>query len=167
MTGQLSILTFRVRNLTVNHFENEQSARMVFQDLAQTHHDIVEYDCHILNSMKKARKADLSFPVVRLAKGVNGVFGLLLLDELLISTILVGLTIYTTIVVHEERHIYFYTRLCPNHFVTARLYSCVHFQNVEQVDDILSSLSYGLSVLLLIYSSCVAGEYLATEVRYD
>nr|AXM05179.1 odorant receptor [Campoletis chlorideae] len=112
MSGQLSVLSFRVKNLTVNDFENEQTAKIVFQELAQTHQNIVE-----------------------LAKGVNGVFGPLLLDELLISTVLVGLTIYTTIMNAD----------------------------IANVGDILSPLSYGMSVILLIYSSCVAGEYLVTE----
>ncbi|XP_043282686.1 odorant receptor 67a-like [Venturia canescens] len=112
MSGQMSVLSFRIRNLSIDDLQNELAIKLIFQDLAQTHRDILE-----------------------LSKNVNSVFGLLLLNELLIFTILVGLTIYTTI---------------ENYDITG-------------AEDVFSSFSYGMSVLMLVYISCSAGQYLFNE----
>ncbi|XP_043286956.1 odorant receptor 13a-like [Venturia canescens] len=112
ISGQLSVLSFRVRMLTLKDFENEQTTRMVFQDLAQTHHDIIE-----------------------LAMSVNGVFGITLLEELFFSTVLIGLSIYATLLTFD----------------------------VTNADGLFQWLTFGVSMLLLIYNCCSAGEYLVTE----
>nr|AXM05180.1 odorant receptor [Campoletis chlorideae] len=112
ISGRLSVLSYRIKNLRVQDFEHEQVMKMVFHELVHTHLEIVE-----------------------LAKNVNKVFGPLLLNELFITTVIIGLTIYSSLV------------------------------SIDVLDavEIFSALSYGICVLLLIYSSCAAGEHVVIE----
>ncbi|XP_043286965.1 odorant receptor 13a-like [Venturia canescens] len=112
ISGQLSVLSLRVRNFTGKDFENEQTAKMIFQDILRTHLDII-----------------------KLAKTVNGVFGAALLQELMVTTVLIGLSIHATLTGID----------------------------VTNNNEIFKWLSFVMTMLMMIYSCCFAGQHLVTE----
>nr|AXM05170.1 odorant receptor [Campoletis chlorideae] len=110
--GKMAVLTFRIKNLDLDRHEDPGSFRIIFRDIVTRHRDILQ-----------------------LSKDIEGVFQLLLLEELLISTVIVGLTSYIVILT-------------------------IH---AEDKGIFIACLTYALSVLWLLYGYCVAGEYLLTE----
>nr|AXM05231.1 odorant receptor [Campoletis chlorideae] len=113
--GKLSVLVVRIKRLDLATIEKDEAFRAaVFRDILEKHLDILE-----------------------MAQDINGVFGLVLLEELFSCTLLIGLTSYNVI------------------------------QNVdlEETGLFFTYLSYGCTMLVLIYGYCVAGEYLITERR--
>ncbi|XP_043276952.1 odorant receptor 49a-like [Venturia canescens] len=110
--GKLSVLVIRIKKLDLSKIESDEFSRRVFRDIVERHLEILE-----------------------MAQAINQVFGLLLLEELLICTLLIGLTSYNVL------------------------------QNVDfqETGEFLTYFFYGCLMLLLIYGYCVAGEYLITE----
>ncbi|XP_043276951.1 odorant receptor 13a-like isoform X2 [Venturia canescens] len=110
--GKMSVLVFRIKKLDLSKVETDEFSRRVFRDIVERHLEILG-----------------------MAQGINQVFGLVLLEELFICTLLIGLTSYNVL------------------------------QNVdfEETGLFFTYLFYGYTMLLLIYGYCVAGEYLITE----
>nr|AXM05206.1 odorant receptor [Campoletis chlorideae] len=110
--GQMSVLAHRIKNIELGPREEDRSSKLVFQDIVKRHRSILG-----------------------LVADINKVFNLLLLEELVVCTLLIGLAAYNVIL------------------------------NLDNADKtvILASMLESATILLLIYGYCVAGEYLITE----
>ncbi|XP_043277726.1 uncharacterized protein [Venturia canescens] len=112
--GKLSVLVFRIKQLDLSSVETDEHTRKVFRDIVQSHLDILD-----------------------MAENINRVFGFLLLEELLVCTVLIGLSSY----------------------------SVLRNTDLEEIGAFFTFLSYVLTILAFIYGYCIAGEYLITESK--
>ncbi|XP_043277725.1 odorant receptor 45b-like [Venturia canescens] len=110
--GKLAVLTYRIKNLDLEKHEDPGTFRNIFCDIVTRHREILQ-----------------------LANDIEGVFNLVLLEELVVSTVIVGLTSYMVIA------------------------------NIDAEDKgvFVACLTYAMTILWLVYGYCVAGQYLLIE----
>nr|AXM05184.1 odorant receptor [Campoletis chlorideae] len=112
VSGQMAVLTFRINNLQLISTESNEASRNIFSDIVSRHRNIL-----------------------RMIQDINGVFSLLLLEELIIMTVLLALSSYSVLV------------------------------NFDLADpgELLAFILYASGLLWMIYGYCLAGEYLVNE----
>nr|UEN71261.1 olfactory receptor 78 [Gregopimpla kuwanae] len=110
--GKLAVLAFRIRNLKVDPEANSRHTKRVFHDIVDNHLEIIW-----------------------MAKAIDDTFCMLLLEELVTTTVILCLAAYNVLVNSD----------------------------MADMTEFLSFLLYGSTMLLIVYGYCVAGEYLITE----
>nr|AXM05205.1 odorant receptor [Campoletis chlorideae] len=110
--GKLSVLSYRIKVLGLELRENPEKSQLLFRGIIETHCDIIG-----------------------ITKDIDSVFNLLLLEELFVSTVIVGLSAYTVLVTAD----------------------------VSVSGEFFTFFVYSMTMLFLLNGYCIAGEYLITE----
>nr|AXM05153.1 odorant receptor [Campoletis chlorideae] len=135
--GQLSVLSFKIKHLNLQERQSKEAFRSIFKEIVVRHRKILECvldGSHFLNP-SFFKVLIFFFSTNRLAKDINDIFGLILVEELILSTVLIGLTCYAALV------------------------------NIDTAEgaEVFSFVLYGATLLFLVYGYCAAGEHLITE----
>nr|UEN71228.1 olfactory receptor 45 [Gregopimpla kuwanae] len=110
--AQLSILSLRIKNIKIDPLNEVRSTRLMFQEMVERH-----------------------LKIIWMAKEIDDTFNLMLLEELVMTTVILGLTSYNVIV------------------------------NSDMADKtvFISFCLYVSTMLMMVYGYCFAGEYLISE----
>ncbi|XP_043277727.1 odorant receptor 43a-like [Venturia canescens] len=74
--GKMAILSFRIKNISLDKCQESECSRSIFRDIVTKHQDIIQF-----------------------SKDIEGIYDIILIGELLFSMPIVGLTLYLVILV--------------------------------------------------------------------